>query len=168
MASVRGCAPSCPHSVPNTRVRAGDDLGRCNPIRRSAGRSVSAGPSISTRLPPIRRRRARRQPLASASALPRSMTASKASAPVMAAPPSSPKLTCTALTCSASSTRPMRATPSSDVSRRTRMFSAGRRSQMGSSRPEASQKRESRWLGSSPISCFQSMRQWPSSVLRPV
>ena len=58
----------------------------------------------------------------------------------------------------------MRATPSSDVSRRTRMFSAGRRSQTGSSRPEASQKRDSRWDGSSPISWFQSIRQWPSSV----
>ena len=76
----------------------------------------------------------------------------------MAGPPSRPKLARAARTCSPSSTRPMRASPSSVVSRRTRMFSNGSRSQMGSSRPAASQKRDSRCEGSSAISCSQSAR----------
>ena len=110
--------------------------------------SVSAGPSISTRSAPMMRRLVRRHPLARENAVPRSITAANASSPVMAGPPSSPKLVRTAFTCSASSTRPMKDRPSSLASRRTRMFSAGSRSQTGSNRPEASQKRDSRWDGS--------------------
>ena len=84
-----------------------ETISTVHPMRLSAGRSMSAGPSISARLPPMRRRRASRHPLASASALPRSMIASKASESVMAGPPSRPKLVRTALSCSASNTRPM-------------------------------------------------------------
>ena len=47
----------------NTRVRQ-ETISTVHPMRLSAGRSVSAGPSISTRLSPIRRLRASRQPLA--------------------------------------------------------------------------------------------------------
>ena len=46
------------------------------------------------------------------------------------------------------------------------MFSNGSRSQMGSSRPAASQKRDSRCDGSSAISCSQSMRHCASSARR--
>ena len=46
------------------------------------------------------------------------------------------------------------------------MFSNGSRSQMGSSRPAASQKRDSRCDGSSAISCSQSMRHCVSSARR--
>ena len=70
--------------------------------------------------------------------MPRSMMTSKGSEPVMADPPSS--------------TRHMSVTPSSVASRRTRMFSAGSRFQTRSSRPEAIQNRDSRRVGSSPIS----------------
>ena len=79
----------------------GRDRRRC---RQAQVKQVAAGRGIglflSARRQPwrwwVRRRRASRQPLASARALPRSMTASKASAPVMASPLSSPKLVRTA------------------------------------------------------------------------
>ena len=91
--------------------------------------------------------------------MPRSITARKASRPVMAGPPARPNDARTARTWPASSTRPISAVPSSAVSRRTRMFSAGRRSQTGSSRPQASQNRDSRCVGISAISASQSARQ---------
>ena len=53
-------------------------------------------------------------------------------------------------------TRPISASPSSVLRRRTRMFSAGRRSHTGSNRPAASQNRDSRCDGRPAISSSQS------------
>ena len=46
------------------------------------------------------------------------------------------------------------------------MLSSGSRSQMGSSRPDTSQKRDSRWEGSAAISASQNARQRSSPALR--
>ena len=128
-------------------------------MRLSDARSPSAGPSISTRSAPIRRRLARRQPLARSKDAPRIRIASCISAELMTGPPASPKASRKACACSGVRTRPSRLSPASVASRRTRMFSPGSRSQMGSSRPVTSHRRDSVWLGRPSISASHNTRQ---------
>ena len=91
-----GCGCSVRREYPRSEQ---DDLdGASHALeRRQVG--IRRPLSILTRSAPIRRRDTSRQSFASASALPRSMTAAKASVPVMAGPPSSPKPARTARTC---------------------------------------------------------------------
>ena len=123
-----------------------ETISAAQPMRFSAAVSPSADPSISTRSAPIRRRRARRQPRASGNEAPRAMISSKISA--------------------GPSTRPIICSPPSVASRRTRMLSPGSRSQIGSSRPVTSQKRDSVCGGRPSISPSHSARHWSPPASR--
>ena len=159
--------PRSMYSGTNTRVRH-ETISVVQPMRLSAARSPSAGPSISTRTAPIRRRLARRQPLARSKDAPRVRIASCISAELMTGPPASPKASRKACACSGVRTRPSRLSPASVASRRTRMFSPGSRSHMGSSRPVTSHRRDSVWLGSPSISASHNARQRSSPRILPV
>ena len=153
---------------PEAKARARQEIIlTVQPMRIRSAVSELAGPSISSRSAPMTRRCASRQRLARAGAEPRPITVSKASALVMTRPPSSLEPVHTVAICSASSTCPISASPVSVASRRTYMFSAGSRSRTSSSRPAASEKRDSRCVGNSAISCARSARQRASSARRP-
>ena len=89
-ASGRAGVRTPPHGARNTRVRH-ETISVVHPRRFSDGRSVSAGPSTSIRSAPIACRRASRQPLASAKAVPQSRTALQTSSAVRPTSPPSPK-----------------------------------------------------------------------------
>ncbi len=143
-----------------------ETISAAQPMRFSAAVSPSADPSISTRSAPIRRRRARRQPRASGNEAPRAMISSKISAGVRPGPPARPKAARKTRASAGPSTRPIICSPPSVASRRTRMLSPGSRSQIGSSRPVTSQKRDSVCGGRPSISPSHSARHWSPPASR--
>ena len=111
-------------------------------------------------------RRAIFQPLARGKDSPRARIASCISAGAISGPPSSPQAARKAMACSAVTVRPIRACPSSVVSRRTRMFSGGSRSHRGSKSPVTRRILDSVWAGRPATSASQSARHCASSMSR--